>query len=162
MLYLFCIIAKVVYLYTKQKRKHMNNSKKGFTALDLRTRLFTDRGRMAPATEENEHGTLLFDRHVGGSRYWFDENLNPHLWEQYDTSEDAAYFGVWVNKSERCILTFAEGDITLGWSPTVEQFNAQIKAANDFYGGGYIARVLDPERGEATEYTQDRECFFIV
>ena len=34
-------------------------------------------------------------------------------WEQYDTPQDASYYGVWVHPPERLIATYTERDWTL-------------------------------------------------
>jgi hypothetical protein len=80
--------------------------------------------------------------------------------EQYDTNQDACYFGVWVNKKTLQIRTYAEGDITLVTCPDAEHFNAEIKSMNEFYSEGFITKTID-ESGEMTVYRQDRNQFFI-
>lgn len=90
----------------------------------------------------NERGNLVRDltpRRISGTRYQFDEMLAwPGAkytgWAQYDTDQDAEYFGVWVNVEKRMTLTYAEGDVTLVYCPTVESFRAEMKDAARFYG----------------------------
>jgi hypothetical protein len=68
-------------------------------------------------------------------RYKWDAECSADKgWEQYDTSQDASYFGVWVHLEERKVLTFAEGDITLVTAPDVETMRAEMKALAEFYG----------------------------
>ena len=55
-------------------------------------------------------------------------------WEQYDTDQDANYFGVWVNTSTRQVLTYAEGDIDLVTCHTIETFRAELASMAEFYG----------------------------
>ncbi len=113
--------------------------------------------------EINERGNEVERNFIlNGERYrWdFDEKFRKAGWEQYDTSQDAWYFGVWMNKQLLQVLTYAEGDLTLTKCPDAEHFNAEIKAMNEFYGEGFIAKTID-EHGKMTVYRQDRSQFFI-
>ena len=65
-----------------------------------------------------------------------------------------------MNKKTLQIRTYAEGDITLTTCTDVEHFDAEIKAINEFYGEGFIAKTID-ESGQMTVYRQDRNQFFI-
>ncbi len=93
-----------------------------------------------------------------GDRYMFDFDMEG-TWMQFDTSQDAWYFGCWVNKNERLILSYCEGDITLTTCDTDEIFNAEIEHMCDFYDEGFVAKVID-ENG-MTGYRQERKEFFI-
>jgi hypothetical protein len=112
--------------------------------------------------ETNSRGNQVERSFLPTERYrWdFDEKLTAAGWEQYDTDQDAWYFGVWLNKKTLQIRTYAEGDITLTTCPDAEHFNAEIKAMNEFYGEGFIAKTID-ENGQMTVYRQDRNQFFI-
>lgn len=72
----------------------------------------------------------------GGSRYHydFDEAFTRAGWEQYDTDQDASYFGVWVNANERKVFTYAEGDRILEIADTQEAFVALLRRMANFYG----------------------------
>jgi hypothetical protein len=108
----------------------------------------------------NAHGNRVRRTFVNAdgslSRYVFDR---LH-WEQYDTSQDAWYFGVWVNKRKRQTLTYAEGDLTLVECTDAIAFNLEIESMNRFYGEGFIAKTIDLD-GTMTVYRQDRRGFFI-
>ena len=69
-------------------------------------------------------------------RYTFDFDLcRKELgWIQYDTSQDAHYFGVWVHPGEREIFTYAEGDFCLVRCPTEESYHAELQSMAEFYG----------------------------
>ena len=70
-----------------------------------------------------------------GSRYEFDGKLTSDQgWVQYDTDQDAWYFGVWVNPTMRCIVSYAEGDVTYVACPTEAIFRKEVDDMNDFYG----------------------------
>lgn len=72
----------------------------------------------------------------GYDRYQFDMThcAAEDGWEQYDTDQDAWYFGVWVRLSTRETVTYAEGDITHVSAPTDEAFAAELASMADFYG----------------------------
>jgi hypothetical protein len=68
-------------------------------------------------------------------RYRYDFNyLKPPAWAQYDTDQDAWYFGIWVNTAERMVFTYAEGDRSLTICPDDEHLRAELKHMADFYG----------------------------
>jgi len=100
----------------------------------------------------------LYELFRPGERYEYDCGLGEG-WEQYDTSQDAPYFGVWVNKKTFMTLTYAEGDVTLCKCHTAEVFNNEIREMNECYSHGFIAKTFD-ESG-VTVYQQDRDKFFI-
>jgi len=80
-------------------------------------------------------------------------------WTQYDTDQDAHYFGCWVNKVKLLVLTYAEGDWTLMECETVERFNAQITSMNEFYNEGFECIAIG--KTEITVCRQDRTKFLI-
>lgn len=78
-------------------------------------------------------------------------------WEQYDTDQDAWYFGVWIHREKRMTVTYAEGDLSVVTCPTLESFRAEIASMNKFYGDPPAwARVFDIENGTETHYIQER------
>ena len=95
----------------------------------------------------------------GGERYYFDfEVCTPEKgWRQYDTSQDAHYFGVWVNMAERMTFTYAEGDLSLVECPTVESFKAELDNMAECYGDPPPAWVaIDTDTGQVTNYYDER------
>ncbi len=106
--------------------------------------------------EINEKGNIVERSFRRGDRYHFDfKECHPSKgWKQYDTDQDAWYFGMWVHVEKRQILTYAEGDITLVKCPITESFKAELKAMADFYGppppaftvidmNGTVTRIYD-------------------
>ena len=62
-------------------------------------------------------------------RYAFDRCFNVGRgYAQIDTSQDAAYFGIWANPFERKIVTYAEGDIIYQTAETDEEYAEAIRA----------------------------------
>ena len=84
--------------------------------------------------EVNERGNMVLrGQDFGGDRYKYDFNILKD-WEQYDTDQDASYFGVWVNIEKRHIFTYAEGDTTLVTCPNIDTFKAELADMARFYG----------------------------
>ena len=115
---------------------------------------------MAEINERGNEVIRMFEPEA--DRYCFDfKHCTPSKgWLQFDTDQDAHYFGVWVNKSKRWIVTYAEGDVTIVKCPTVESFNMEIKGMCEFYGVEANIRTIDLD-GTYTKYYQDRQEFFI-
>jgi hypothetical protein len=113
--------------------------------------------------EKNERGNVLRRAFLPEDRYIVDfaDDFTEDGWEQYDTDQDAHYFGCWVNKRRLMTLTYAEGDWTLVECPDTAGYNAEVESMNAFYGEGKIATVIDTEARTATRFVQDREKFFI-
>ena len=113
--------------------------------------------------ETNKRGNRIKRNWLSTERYrWdFNEPFRSDGWEQYDTSQDAWYFGVWVNKKRLKILTYAEGDIIMVTCPDAAHFNAEIESMNKFYEEGFIAKAIDPEENKMTIFVQDRNLFFL-
>ena len=67
---------------------------------------------------------LHIDRYIFDSEYCASEKG----WKQYDTTQDASYFGIWVHLEDRLILTYCEGDLTLVDCPDNEHLKAELNA----------------------------------
>ena len=113
-------------------------------------------------TRSNPRGNTIHDAFAPGDRLEVDfaDDFQSSGWLQYDTSQDASYFGVWVNLRERLILTYAEGDWSLVVCLDDTHYNAEIADANAFYGEGFVAKGID-EHGVVTVFRQDRAVFSI-
>ena len=106
--------------------------------------------------EINANGaTITRDFFHDRDRYDYDVSLGKS-WEQFDTDQDASYYGVWVNISERKILSFVEGDEILSESPTLEIFRAELQALADFHGAPPPAFTTIDEHGNITHFFQER------
>ena len=68
-------------------------------------------------------------------RYAFDFDMcKPSKgYAQLDTSEDASYFGNWVNFREYKIISYCEGDITIETCENKKEFKELLKKTVDFY-----------------------------
>ena len=94
-------------------------------------------------------------------RYYVDfaDDFNSQGWVQFDTNQDAHYFGVWCNSRERVILTYCEGDWSLEELADDAAYNAAIGRLCDFYEPGRVASVVSSEG--VVEVQQDRQAFLI-
>lgn len=111
----------------------------------------------------NERGNQVIRRKSKHhDRYQYDLNLcrPSDGWEQFDTHQDAPYFGMWVNKRKLTTVTYCEGDETTVICPDAEHYNAEIEDACQFYEEGNIGIAISG-KGQTTVYRQDRKRFFI-
>lgn len=110
----------------------------------------------------NGRGNVIHDAFLPDERYIVDfaPDFKPEGWIQFDTDQDAHYFGVWVNPSKLMTLTYAEGDWTLVVCMTAGNYNAEVQDACEFYGVAPAFTGIDVENHVVTEFYQDRkECF---
>ena len=115
------------------------------------------------ATRTNERGNQIVNRSSAfGNRYKYDFDICTSVegWEQYDTNQDASYFGIWCNKAKLTIVSYLEGDEMIVVCPDEEHYNAKISSMNEFYGEGYIAKTFTHD--SFATYRQDRGTFFIA
>lgn len=106
----------------------------------------------------NKNGNEVRDGFLlNGERYEFDFGAcSGGGWIQYDTKQDASYFGVWVNVGERLTFTFAEGDTSLVTCPTLESFRAELASMQEFYGDPPPMAVGFDLDGTRTEYYDEK------
>lgn len=79
-------------------------------------------------------------------------------WMQFDTDQDAHYFGAWVNPRRRLTLSYAEGDWALMRCLNRSTYNAEVDRWCEFYGEGQVATVIDDDG--VTIVRQDRATFY--
>ncbi len=117
-------------------------------------------GYECPATCD---GCDMYRAYMDSERYSIDfaEDFQTEGWEQFDTDQDAHYFGVWFNREQFLTLTYAEGDWSLIECHDAERYNHEVRRAIDFYGEGYIAKAMD-DGGQWTTYKQNRSRFLIT
>lgn len=95
---------------------------------------------------------------LDGNRYHWDALFHGDGgWAQYDTEQDAWYFGVWVHVRKRLILTYAEGDLSLVTCPSIASFRNELAHMAEFYGDPPPAAVIiDCDEGTRTEIFDPR------
>lgn len=109
----------------------------------------------------DKYGNSVVCRFVSeGSRYMYDtgDQLPGDVkdWKQYDTSQDAWYFGVWVNLRTKQILTYAEGDESLTTCPTLDHFRAELNRMGEFYGPTPPCAQMHEPDGKTTLFYDER------
>jgi hypothetical protein len=85
-------------------------------------------------------------------RYDFGTCTAAKGWAQVDTSQDASYFGTWINPATRELLNYCEGDIALTKHDTDAELCAtiaDIKAWNETQGHRFMG--IDPMCNDALE-----------
>lgn len=108
--------------------------------------------------EINKRGNQIKRGFDHTDRYKFDFGMCSHDkgWVQYDTDQDAWYFGVWVHPEKRLIFTYAEGDTSLVTCPTIESYKAELKSMAEFYGDPPPAFRAISNDGQVTHYYDTR------
>ncbi|KKN37278.1 hypothetical protein LCGC14_0765160 [marine sediment metagenome] len=109
--------------------------------------------------EINKRGNTVLRSFHSTERYRFDFKLctAEKGWRQYDTDQDAWYFGVWVHPEKRLIVTYAEGDVTVTKCPTEEGYHAELSYMAEFYGPPPPAFItIDYPNGGITKYFDKR------
>lgn len=104
-------------------------------------------------------GCWLWDSgHWHSDRYQFDFKLctRNNGWRQFDTDQDAHYFGVWVHIERRLTVTYCEGDVSIVWAPSVNHLRAELQAAEKFYGAPPPAFVVLGSDGTRTDIYDKR------
>lgn len=103
--------------------------------------------------EGNELGLTAHIKYFHSSRYKFDGDICAGSdWMQYDTSQDASYFGVWVNPIERMVIQYAEGDVYIDVCKDATTYKKRIQELNEFYGPPPPAFVGIGDDGQVTNY----------
>ena len=113
----------------------------------------------APSGERtNERGNAIASFYADAERYVFDFELctPDDGWQQYDTAQDAWYFGVWVNVKRRQTLTYAEGDVMLVTCPDDACLKAELDDAAEVYGPPPPAFTSIDRNGSLTKYYDTR------
>lgn len=83
---------------------------------------------------KDEHRTI-YGMFFPTERYLIDfaEDFHTDEWAQFDTWQDAPYFGVWHSRKLMMSLTYAEGDWSLVRCANIEAFEKEIQDCVDFY-----------------------------
>lgn len=85
-------------------------------------------------------------------RYYYDLTLLAQGWQQYDTEEDAWYFGIWINTEKLETFTYAEGDTSHVIAPNVEAFRAELARLYQYQPQAPAFISIDPEAGVVTRH----------
>ncbi|MGY4025949.1 hypothetical protein ACW5WQ_08280 [Aeromonas rivuli] len=87
------------------------------------------------------------------SRYHYDDRLTADEgWQQYDTDQDAWYFGIWINTEKLETFTYAEGDTHHVMAPNVEAFRAELVRLYQHHPQAPAFISIDPDAGVVTRH----------
>jgi len=90
-------------------------------------------------------------------RYYFDGILSYEQgWEQYDTSSDAWYFGIWVNIKTMQIIKYVEGDIYLQTYYNKCDFKDALNKMEEVYGEPPPAFITIDDSGNVSHFYDKR------
>ena len=86
-----------------------------------------------------------------GSRYTFDKMLSSKDgWRQFDTDQDAWYFGVWYNMDKKMTVTYAEGDVHVKYD--IPDMDVEYNEMCKFYGKAPAWCTTIDEDGTVTKH----------
>lgn len=115
-------------------------------------------------THTDEKGISIYENRMGDNRYAYDQILcNPkHGWIQFDTSEDAAWFGIWTHAVEHFVVVYAEKDVSIIHIPEKQDWIDRLKKMRQEYGPApHAATVINPDNGGITRiFTTQPEGMF--
>ncbi len=112
------------------------------------------------APRMNEYGNSI--HHIflmDCDRYHFDfeECSSSKGFKQYDTEQDAWYFGVWVCIEKRMTVVYAEGDLYVTTCPTPESFRQELSGMERAYGDPPPCAIgIDFENKTITKFYDER------
>jgi len=104
--------------------------------------------------ETSARGNQVDRYFLPADRYKYDFGMCNHKngWVQYDTDQDAWYFGVWVHPEKMQTFTYAEGDTCLVTCISLDSYKAELADMAEFYGPPPPAMVGISMDGQITEY----------
>ena len=90
---------------------------------------------MTVTTRKSNAGNKLEEIFVSTERYAFDFSDEYRAgWKQYDTDQDAWYYGVWYNPAKMQTLSYTEGDIYLVTCDAWSAFVNEMQDLDGFHG----------------------------
>ena len=135
----------------------MGSSVKKMTQFMMKQKIRTDcDGKISLS----KGGNIIHEIHSSTDRYIIDfaDDFKSEGWMQFDTDQDAHYFGYWVNPSQRKTLCYAEGDWTFIWCADAAGYNREIVYSLEYYHE--VPAFITIDNGRQTNYYQDRAVFF--
>ena len=81
-------------------------------------------------------GNMLEQIFISSERYAFDfaKGMRDKGWRQYDTNQDAWYYGIWYNPQTLQTLSYTEGDIYLISCGVWSYFKDEMMGMDEFHG----------------------------
>tara|TARA_R100001510_G_C7652578_1_gene210438 strand:- start:722 stop:1126 length:405 start_codon:yes stop_codon:yes gene_type:complete len=91
-------------------------------------------GRLRRQSSEQDDGGKLRRIFADVERYCIDFGALQFGWDQFDTDQDAPYFGVWTHDKQREVLTVCEGDWTLSTYDDDASYARALAQLREYYG----------------------------
>jgi hypothetical protein len=91
--------------------------------------------------------------YIEEERYCIDFGMLAEGWEQFDTQQDAPYFGVWTHGGLLEVLTCCEGDWTLSRYAERADYDRALVELRDYYGAAPAECVVITPDGQAKGMT---------
>ncbi|MBF0350935.1 MAG: hypothetical protein HQM11_07870 [SAR324 cluster bacterium] len=115
--------------------------------------------KFVESTPVDREGCKNYYGFYEGNRYFFDYHvcLRSEGWRQYDTYQDAWYFGMWIHPEERLIFTYAEGDTILQEFATKEDFLREMSRLNEVHGTTPVIATAYCFDGTVVKFKGNRE-----
>tara|TARA_Y100000401_G_scaffold110263_1_gene107325 strand:+ start:1695 stop:2132 length:438 start_codon:yes stop_codon:yes gene_type:complete len=121
--------------------------------------------RSEPVAQETKRTgrRLLRFFHYDSSRYSVEDKICPSCdgWTAFSTDQDAWYYGVWVNRSLRSVVCYAEGDLIVTVATSKEDFNQEIDALREFHGEPPVSISVIDESGTLTRFRIERPDLYL-
>jgi hypothetical protein len=111
-----------------------------------------ERGNEIYRDEDADHKLGILQGH---DRYYYDFTALTD-WRQFDTSQDAHYFGVWVSVERLMTFTYAEGDRILVVCPDRAHLKTELEDAVRFYGDPPPAFIVIGQDGSRSDLYDPR------
>ena len=97
-------------------------------------------GAFSKGDSVNDNAVVAYYFIMDGGRYPFDQVSRRLGFYQYDTPQDAWYFGLWVNPEKLQIVCYAEGDVIVSTAHDRAGYDAMLKLWDE------MNRDRDPRR----------------
>ncbi|WP_236664237.1 hypothetical protein [Aeromonas hydrophila] len=89
-------------------------------------------------------------------RYYYDRTLLVQGWQQYDSEEDAWFFGIWSDTEKLEAFTYAEGDTNHVIAQNVETFRAELARLYQYYPQALAFISINPEASVVTHHFETK------
>ena len=107
-------------------------------------------GAFSKGDSVNDNAVVEYYFIMDGGRYPFDQVSRRLGFYQYDTPQDAWYFGLWVNPETLRIVSYVEGDITVMEAHDRASYDALL---NDWDA---LNRKMNPSRPGGVDNTDGK------
>ncbi|MCT7992488.1 hypothetical protein [Laspinema olomoucense] len=108
-------------------------------------------------------GKKIYRWFADSERYFIDfaDDYHQHGLIQYDTDQDAPYFGVWISPTKMLTLTYCEGDWSLVICDNPITYNSEVDLIVEFYekAPGFVS--IDIDEKTITKYYQSKSDLYL-